>query len=61
MGESKTAVINKTVNVEPGTFLMEFEGAELLNKFDLPVAKSTLAATKEQAEKIAEEIGYPMY
>lgn len=60
MGENKTAVLNKTVNVEPGTFLMEFEGAQLLNKFDLPVAKSALATTKEQAVKIAEEIGYPV-
>lgn len=41
-------------------FLMEFEGAELLRKYHLPVAKSQLAASKEQAFEIAENIGYPV-
>lgn len=41
-------------------FLMEYEGAELLRKYHLPVAKSQLAASKEQAFEIAENIGYPV-
>jgi len=41
-------------------FLMEYEGAELLKKYHLPVAKSQLAASKEQAIEIAESIGYPV-
>jgi len=56
----KTEVLNKSENVESGTFLMEFEGAELLSRFELPVAKSALATTKEQAVEIAKRIGYPV-
>lgn len=48
------------LNVDPGTFLMEYEGAELLNRFNLPVAKSKLATTKEEAVQFAKEIGYPV-
>lgn len=41
-------------------FLMEHEGAKLLRKFDLPVAKSILATTEDQAITYANEIGYPV-
>lgn len=41
-------------------FLMEHEGAKLLRKFDLPVAKSILATTEDQAITYASEIGYPV-
>jgi len=41
-------------------FLMEYEGAELLTKFALPVAKSFLAKSVEQAMEYSETIGYPL-
>lgn len=51
----------QTISVEENSnFLMEHEGAELLRQFDLPVAKSKLATSKEQAIEIAESIGYPV-
>ena len=47
-------------HVDKLNFLMEHEGAELLRKYHLPVARSQLAASKEQAIEIAESIGYPV-
>ncbi|MEK3765426.1 acetate--CoA ligase family protein [Solibacillus sp. FSL K6-4121] len=41
-------------------FLMEYEGAEILQKFKLPVIESFLAETEEQAVLMAEKIGYPV-
>ncbi|WP_019153112.1 acetate--CoA ligase family protein [Robertmurraya massiliosenegalensis] len=41
-------------------FLMEFEGADLLRKFELPIAKSKLATTQAEAKEFAEAIGYPV-
>lgn len=47
-------------HVDKLNFLMEHEGADLLRKYHLPVARSQLAASKEQAIEIAESIGYPV-
>ena len=41
-------------------FLMEHEGAEILQKFNLPVIESVLTETEEQAVLMAEKIGYPV-
>lgn len=61
MRESKIAVEkNNSKKVEPGTFLMEYEGARILSSLGLPVAKSALATTKDEAVKMAKEIGYPL-
>ncbi|MGM9951237.1 MAG: acetate--CoA ligase family protein [Lysinibacillus sp.] len=53
-------VIEEQAIVETGRFLMEHEGAELLQQFNLPVAASLLVQTEEEAVRAAEEIGYPV-
>ncbi len=60
MNQNKTVEINETVNIAPGTFLMEYEGAELLKRFNLPVAQSLLATSKQEAIEHAKAIGYPV-
>ncbi|ARK29980.1 acetate--CoA ligase family protein [Halalkalibacter krulwichiae] len=51
-----------TVVTEKGSngFLMEYEGAEILCEYGLPVAKSKLARTEEEAIELANTIGYPI-
>ncbi|MEQ2525872.1 hypothetical protein EKG37_13740 [Robertmurraya yapensis] len=60
MAENNIVVESNVVEAKAHTFLMEFEGAELLRKFELPVAKSKLAKTKDEAKEFAEAIGYPV-
>jgi len=42
------------------TVMTEFEAKQLLDYYDIPVIKNGLAKTKDEAVKLAEEIGYPL-
>ena len=46
--------------IDEHRFLMEHEGANILQKFNLPIIESFLAETEEQALLMAEKIGYPV-
>ncbi|WML30145.1 acetate--CoA ligase family protein [Neobacillus sp. OS1-32] len=60
MAENKTLCAGLGTDIQSGAFLMEHEGADLLRKYELPIARSTIAKSKEQACQIATEIGYPI-
>lgn len=47
-------------NTRSFQFLMEYEGANILKRFGLPIALSGLATSKEEAIEIANETGYPV-
>lgn len=52
-------IVNFLGSKEP-QFLMEYEGAELIKQFGLPVAPSTLALDVEEAKAFSKDIGYPI-
>ncbi|WP_027415437.1 acetate--CoA ligase family protein [Aneurinibacillus terranovensis] len=60
MGQNKTLEQTLAAEISPSQFLMEYEGAQLLNDLGLPVAESMLAKDKQQAIEMAEKIGYPV-
>src|SRR5579863_9963835 len=42
------------------TLLTEFESKQVLHAYDIPVVETRLATTEDEAEKAAQEIGYPV-
>jgi len=52
--------IIETVRKQNRKFLLEHEAKRLCELFNIPVAKSVLVKTIEEAVKVADEIGYPV-
>ncbi|MDQ0185339.1 acetate--CoA ligase family protein [Cytobacillus kochii] len=51
---------NQSSYTDEKAFLMEYEGAALLESFGLPMLKSAFAHSKEEAVIIAKSVGYPL-
>ncbi|MRR39374.1 CoA-binding protein, partial [bacterium] len=52
--------IIQAVRQQGRTILTEFESKQLLGVYGIPTVDTRIASTEEQAEKLAEEIGYPV-
>ncbi len=58
--KSKVSEIFGRLKKENRTVLLEEEGQEVLRAYGLPLPKSMLAGSRDEAESAAEKIGYPV-
>ena len=58
--KNKAIEVFKSINPAGRTLLSEFESKQLLEIYDLPIVKTFIASTLEDAVKYAEQIGYPV-
>ncbi len=59
MSDNVSQIIQKALS-ENRTLLLEPEAKEVIKAYGIPVTKYKVAKTPEEAEKFAEEIGYPV-